>query len=228
VDQVFLLAFTAALNPTLLAAVTFMLSRPSAGQLMLGYLLGAMVTSMSCGLLIVLALDGSSRFTGTAEHTINPLLDVALGVLVLVVAFIAGTGRAKRLTARRERARTQKADKPPPRWQRALDRGSARVGCVVGLMLTLPGASYLAALALIGKENLSTPAIVLTVLAFNVIMLLLLEVPLLGFAIAPDRTSAMVQRCSGWLRRRGGRIALVAAVLIGVALVVRGLISWLS
>jgi hypothetical protein len=228
VDQVFLLAFTAALNPTLLAAVTFMLSRPSAGRLMLGYLFGATATSMTCGLLIVFALDGSSSFTDTAKHTINPLLDIALGVLVLAVAFIAGTGRAKRLSARRERARAQKADKPPPRWQRALNSGSARVGCLVGLMLTLPGASYLAALARIGKENLSTPAIVLTVLAFNVIMLLLLEAPLLGFAIAPDQTNAAVQRFGGWLRRRGGQIALVAAVLIGVALIARGVISRLS
>ena len=114
-DQVLLLAFTAALNPTLLAAVTFMLSRPSAGRLMLGYLLGAMVTSMTCGLLIVFALDGSSRFTGTAGHTINPLLDVALGVLVLVVAFIVGTGRAKRLNLRRTRVHAKKADKSPPR-----------------------------------------------------------------------------------------------------------------
>jgi hypothetical protein len=228
VDQVFLLAFTAALNPTLLAAVTFMLSRPSAGRLMVGYLLGAIVTSMTCGLLIVFALDGSSEFTHTAQHTINPLLDVALGVLVLVVAFIVGTGRAKRLNPRRKRAHAKPADKPPPRWQRALDRGSARVGLVVGLMLTLPGASYLAALALIEKQGLSSPAIVLTLLAFNVIMLLLLEVPLLGFAIAPDRTNAEVQRFGGWLRRRGGRIVLIGAVLIGVALVARGVISWLS
>jgi hypothetical protein len=228
VEQVFLLAFTAALNPTLLAAVTFMLTRPSAGRLMLGYLLGAMVTSMTCGLLIVFALDGSSPATDTAKRTVNPVLDIALRALVLAITFAVASGRPKRLSDRRARTRAKKADTPPPRWQRALNSGSARVGCLVGLVLTLPGASYLAALARIGKENLSTPAIVLTLLAFNVIMLLLLEIPLLGFAIAPDRTNAEVQRFGGWLRRSGGRIALVGAVLIGVALIARGIISRLS
>jgi Sap, sulfolipid-1-addressing protein len=228
VDEVFLLAWTAALNPTLLAAVTFMLSRPSAGRLMLGYLIGAIATSMTCGLLIVFALDGSSSFTGTAKHTINPGLDIALGVLILLGAFILGTGRAARLSARRERTRAKKVGKPPPRWQQALNSGSARVGCLVGLMLTLPGASYLVALNRISKQELSTPAIVVAVLGFNIIMLLLLEVPLLGFAIAPEKTNARVQRFSEWLRRRGGRIALIAAVLIGVALVTHGVATRLS
>jgi hypothetical protein len=228
VEHVFALAFTAALNPTLLAAVTFMLVRPGAGRLMLGYLIGAMVTSMTCGLLIVLTLHGSSPFTTTAKRTVNPLLDIALGVLVLVITFVAATGRATRLRARRERSRAKQADKPPPRWQRALGSESARAACLVGLLLTLPGASYLAALAHISKENLSTPALVLTLLAFNVIMLLLLEVPLLGFAIAPENTSARVHRFSEWLRRRGGRIATVGAVLIGIALVARGMISLLG
>src|SRR5215218_7339335 len=103
--QVYVLAFTAALNPTLLAAVTFMLTRQGAGRLMLVYLLGAMVTSMGCGLLVLLALDGSSPVTDTAKHTVNPLLDIALRLLVLGIAFVAGTGRATRLRAGRERSR---------------------------------------------------------------------------------------------------------------------------
>jgi hypothetical protein len=227
--QVFALALTAAINPTLLSAVTFMLSRPHAGRLMLGYYVGAFVTSMTCGLLIVFALDGSSGATSTAEHTVNPLVDIVLGALVLGAAFVVGTGRAKRLKARRERrSHGQVTQKAPPRWQRALSSGSARVGFVVGLMLTLPGASYLAALSRIGQEDLSTPALVLTLLGFNTIMLLLLEIPLLGFAIAPERTNAMVNRFSVWLRRRGGHIALIAAVVIGAALVTRGVVSLLG
>ncbi len=39
-----------------------------------------------------------------------------------------------------------KEDKGPPRWQQALSKGSARTTFVVGALLTLPGASYLAGL----------------------------------------------------------------------------------
>jgi hypothetical protein len=222
VEEVFALALTAALNPTLLAAVTFMLTRAGAGRMMLGYLVGAMATSVTCGLLVVLALGGSSGATSAAKRTVNPLVDLALGVLILAVALRIGTGRARRLKAYRERSRARAAQKAPPRWQRALSSGSARVGFLVGLMLTLPGASYLAALARIGKEHLPTPEVVLVIVAFNVVMLLLIEVPLLGFAFAPERTNVMVERFSAWVRRRGGRIALIGAVVIGLALIARG------
>lgn len=223
--QVYVLAFTAALNPTLLAAVTFMLSRPGAGRLMLGYLIGAMFTSLTCGLLIVFALDGSSSATSTAKRTVNPVLDIVVGTLVLVIAYIYASGRLEPAMARRAAKKAQKPDKGPPRWQRELDRGSARIGLLVGLVLTLPGASYLAALDIIGKENLSSVAVVLTLVLFNLIMLALLEIPLLGFAFAPEKTNALVVRFGDWLRRRGGRIALIVALVVGVALIARGVIS---
>ena len=223
--QVYVLAFTAALNPTLLAAVTFMLSRPGAGRLMLGYLIGAMFTSLTCGLLIVFALDGSSSATSTAKRTVNPVLDIVVGTLVLVIAYIFASGRLEPAMARRAAKKAQKPDKGPPRWQRELDRGSARIGLLVGLVLTLPGASYLAALDIIGKENLSSAAVVLTLVLFNVIMLALLEIPLLGFAFAPEKTNALVVRFGDWLRRRGGRIALIVALVVGVGLIARGVIS---
>jgi hypothetical protein len=226
--QVFALAFTAALNPTLLAATTFMLTREGAGRLMVGYFVGAMFTSITCGIVIMLVLDGSSGGTSTAKRTINPVVDLVLGALLLFVAFWIGTGRAKRLRARRERSRARAAQKAPPRWQRALDRGSARIGFVVGLMLTLPGASYLAALAKLGKLDVSTGAEILTIVAFNVIMLLLLEVPLLGFALAPEKTNVLVRRFSAALSRHGGRIALIVAAVLGFALVARGAIGLLT
>ena len=53
-------------------------------------------------------------------------------------------------------------------------------------------------------------------------MLAFLEVPLLGYTFSPEKTSAAVPRFSAWLSRDGGRIALVVAVVLGVALIARG------
>ena len=227
-SQVFVFAITAAFNPTLLAAVTVMLVLDNPKRLLLGYLLGAMMTSITLGLVIVFTLGGSSSGTSTAKHTVNPIIDITLGLLVLVVAFVVATGRDHKRRARSERKKAEKADKPPPKWQQALSGGSARTTFVVGALLTLPGASYLAGLSDIAKQDLSTTATVLTVVGFNLIMLSLLEVPLLGYAFSPEKTSAAVHRFSAWLNRSGGRIALVLALVVAIALIARGLVGLLG
>ena len=53
----------------------------------------------------------------------------------------------------------------------------------------------------------------IVVLAFNLIMLILLELPLLGYATRPEWTAATVERFSNWLTRRGGRVALIAGAV---------------
>jgi hypothetical protein len=221
-SRVLLFSLTAALNPTLLAATTVMLVLPSPKRLLLGYLCGAMITSVTLGLLIVLALNGSSSATSTARNTINPAFDIVLGALILVIAFVVGTGRDTRRRARAERKRAAKADQAPPRWKQALSGGSARTTFVVGALLTLPGASYLTALNAAAKENLSTFETVLTVIGINVIMLILLEIPLIGYALSPEKTAVRVASFGDWLGRQGGRIALIAAVVVAVALIGRG------
>ena len=150
--NVFLFALAAALNPTLVAASTLMMLLPQPVQLMLGYLLGALMTSITLGLVIVFSLESSDAVT-TTENTLSPAATMALGVSALVAAFVLGTGRHQRAAERRRARKEGKHDKGPPRWQRALGKGSARVTFVVGALLTLPGAAYLAGLSRIDKLN---------------------------------------------------------------------------
>jgi hypothetical protein len=221
-SRVLLFSLTAAMYPTLLAATTVMLVLPSPQRLLLGYLCGALLTSVTIGLLIVFSLGGSSAATSTTKHTINPIVDLVLGALVLVIAFVVATGRDTRRRARRERKRLAKADQPPPKWKRTLTGGTARTTFLVGALLTLPGTSYLAALNATAREHLSTGATVLTVLGINIIMLMLLEVPLVGYTVSPAKSAATVTRVSGWLSREGGKVGLAVGVLLGVVLVGRG------
>ena len=96
----------------------------------------------------------------------------------------------------------------------------------MGLLLSFPGASYIAGMDGLSKQNLSTVGTVLGVIGFNIVMLLLLEVPLIGYATNPDGTAAAVARFNGWLSRNGGRAALIVSVVIGILLIGRGIINW--
>jgi hypothetical protein len=225
VGRVFTLSLTAALNPTLLAATTLMLTLTKPKRLLSGYLVGAMLTSVACGVILVFTLNGSST-SSTAKHTVDPILNVALGALILIVAFVVGTGRDTRRRARAARKREKTKDKPPPRWKRTLSQGSARDTFFVGLILSFPGASYIVGMDELSKRNLGTAETVLAVIGFNVVMLLLLELPLVGYATNPDGTAAAVAGFNGWLRRDGARAALIASVVIGILLIGRGIINW--
>jgi hypothetical protein len=223
--QVFVFALTAALNPTLLTATTVMLTLEKPKRLLSGYLAGALVTSVTCGLLLVFALPHTST-SSSAKHTVNPIINIALGAVILLVVFVVATGRDQRRRDWSERKRARSADKPPPRWRRQLSKGSARDTFVVGILLSFPGASYIAGMDLLHKQNIGTFATVLVVLAFNAIMLILLELPLLGYALRPEWTAATIERFSAWLIRRGGRVALIAGAIAGVLLILRGIVNW--
>ena len=213
-------AFLAALNPTLLGATTVMLLLDHPKRLLLGYLLGALMTSITLGLVIVFALDGSAK---TAQHSLSPAFDLALGSILVVVSYAIGRWGAE-VSERRSRRHEAKASKGPPLWQRTLSRGSARMTFVVGALLTLPGASYLIGLNRIADHDAGTGASIAMVVGFNLIMLTLLELPLIGFAVAPDRTRVTVDRFKAWFAQNARRPASRVALIIGAPLIVKGLV----
>ena len=220
-SRVFLFALAAALNPTLLTAATVMLLLPNPRRLMLGYLAGALTTGMVVGIAIVEWMTDSGAVSQT-KHTVSPGVNFAFGLIALTGAYVIESGRMER---RRARQREKRGDKPkkPPRWQEALGRGSARTTYLVGLLLSFPGASYLASLSAISKLDLSVAGVVLTVLAANVVMLVLLEVPLISFTVAPEWTPRMIERFKGWLALHGERALVIALTTIGVLFIARGI-----
>jgi hypothetical protein len=223
-SQVILLSLTASLNPTLVAATTVMLLLDKPAKLMLGYLLGAYMTSITLGLVIVFSLSNSST-TNTTENTISPAVDIGLGAIALAVSFVLYTGRQERIRERRRERKAEKPDKGPPRWQRELSQGSARTTFVVGALLTLPGASYLAGLDQIHKLKYSTSVTVLLVIGFNLVMLWLLEVPLASFLVAPEWTPRAIERTKLWVSRHAHVFAVRGFAALGALLIIKGIIG---
>ena len=225
--QVILLSLTASINPTLVGVTTIMLLLDKPARLMGGYLLGAYMTSITLGLVIVFSLSNSSA-TNTTENTISPAVDIGLGVIALAVSFVLYTGRQERIRERRRARKEAKPDKGPPRWQRELSKGSPRTTFVVGALLTLPGASYLAGLDEIHKLKYSTPVTVLIVIGFNLVMLWLLEVPLASFLVAPEWTPRAIERAKLWVSRHAHIFAVRGFAAVGALLVIKGIVGLVS
>jgi Sap, sulfolipid-1-addressing protein len=218
VSRVFLFALTAALSPTLLTATTVMLLLDRPKRLMLGYWLGAMTTGLVLGVAIVQWMGRSG--VSTAQHTVAPGIDFALGAIFLLAAYMIRSGA---ITRSRERRAEKHAEQPKktPKWQQKLSGGTARTTFVIGLLLSFPGASYLASLTEIHKQGFGTAEVILAVLAVNLVMLVLLEVPLVAYTVAPAWTPGMVERFKDWMSRNGAKALSIALAVLGGALILR-------
>jgi hypothetical protein len=229
--DIFLLSLVSAANASLLAAVTVMLFLPSPKRLLLGYLAGALLASLATGFVIVFVVHDSSA-TSTAENAVSPAIDVVLGLLALMIAYVLQGGHDQRLKERRQQKKRdegkEEEEKGPSKVEQLLGRGSARVTFALGVVLTLPGVSYLAALHDLQELGYGTVGEILVILGFNVMLLLLLEIPLVGYFVAPERTVVEVQRFRAWLSRSGRRMAIYGAAGVGAFLVVRGMIEFFT
>jgi hypothetical protein len=232
-DHIFLLSLVAAANASLLAAVTVMLFLPNPKRLLLGYLLGALLTSLSIGFVLVFVVDHSSA-ASSGESGISPAMDLVLGAILLIVAYVLRGGHDERVKEHRRQKKLAKsggaepADKGPSKVEQLLGRGSARITFALGVVLTLPGVAYLAAMRDIEERGYGSVTKVLLVLAFNFMLLILLEIPLVGYYVAPERTVVEVQHFRDWLTRNGRRMAIVAAAVLGLFLIARGVVELLT
>ena len=91
-----------------------------------------------------------------------------------------------------------------------------------------PEARYLAGLSHIEEQHLSTTETVLVVIGSNLIMLMLLELPLLGFVFAPDWTPGAVDRAKAFAGRNARKVGTIALAVLGGALIIKGTIELAS
>jgi hypothetical protein len=216
--SILVLALAAMLNPTLLAAVTLMMLLPDTKRLMLGYLLGSYLTSIGVGLLIAFSLHGSGA-TESARTTLTPAEDLVFGAIAVIIGLVLRSD----IGADRRR-RKQESEKRS--WaERMLGGGSPSVAFAVGALLSFPGASYLVALDRLVRLDPGTGPTVALVVLFCLIQAALLEAPLIGYAVSPERTQRAVDGFRRWLSEKGRRTAAVGAIVLGALLLLRGLLE---
>lgn len=210
--ELFLLAVGSAFWPTLILVdvLAFRLERPI--RILVAFLAGAFLTTVTIGIVIVFVLQGSSLTSGS-RSTFRPAVYLAGGVVALAAAYAVN----------RTRGRPTEPGKPSPA-QRAVGGGVA-VAFVAGIILDVfPGVLPFVALAQIADLDASTAAKVAAIVGFYLIMFAFIEVPILAYLAAPARTTAAISGFNAWLDRNGRLVATVVLAVAGVYLLARGLV----
>jgi hypothetical protein len=203
------MAAAVSLEPFRIGMCVLLLNRPRPRLQLAAFLAGGFLMGLSVGAVVLFAL--SPRLPEAAQLTL-PTVQIVIGVLALAAAATV--------------AATSSRPRTPPVWLTRLYGGqSLWVAGGAGLGIALPSVDYLAALAVIAAAGVSPATQLSALLLFNVGAFALVEIPLLAYLVAPERTRVAMTRLAYWLRaRRRGKVAGLLAT-VGVVLIAVGLLG---
>jgi hypothetical protein len=208
--------------PALLAVVLVAIRSRHPQKLLGSFLAGGLLSAITVGLTIVFSLQGASVDSSSSSGG-DPALYIVVGVLSLIVAYVVDRKKLLGQGAKKPKEVTD-GDKKPDRLERALDRGTP-YAFVAGIVLcALPGLSAIVALKDIAQLGYSTSATVAVTVVFFLIMFSFIEIPLVGFAVVPERATATTLQFNRWLDAHMNRLAVGVLLGLGVFLIVRGLL----
>ncbi|MCV7067230.1 GAP family protein [Mycolicibacterium farcinogenes] len=211
------MAAAVSLEPFRIGMTVLMLNRPRPLLQLLAFLTGGFAMGTTVGMVVLFILRPA---LGSAHFTL-PRVQVAVGALALMVAAVVATGKLSGLRG----PRPDREPGPLATRMRQLLRGhSLWTAGAAGLGIALPSIDYLAALALIVASGAAAATQVGALLLFNVVAFGLVEIPLISYLVAPDRTRATLAALQDWLqtdrhRKLAAVVATVGAVLLIVGLV---------
>ena len=223
--HIVLLALAAAVFPTLIACVAIMISRPEPRRLLLAFYTGGVLASVGAGIVVLNAFNRGDSVIGNSSSNPNPGTSIVAGLLALALGWLMVSDRGRALLNRwRRRHPRRHAKKDDPSWaERRLDQANVAVAFAIGAAINLPGPFYVLALGEIAGGDYSRTAEFGLILLFNAIMFVLIEVPLVGYLLRPERTAAQVAELAVWLNRNGLRVMGALIAFVGFTLVVQGL-----
>jgi hypothetical protein len=202
------MAIAVSLEPFRIGMTVLMINRPRPGLQLLAFLTGGFAMGTTVGLIVLFILRpafGSTHFT-------LPRVQIVVGAVLLINAALVATGV---LGSRR-------FEPLATRTQQLLNGRSLWTAGVAGLGTALPSVDYLAVLALIVASGAGASVQFGALLLFNTVAFAFVEIPLVCFVVAPDRTRAMLSAVQNWLRSRRRRALTVLLAAGGCVLLVAG------
>jgi hypothetical protein len=221
--EFFVLAFTAALNPKLLAVDLLLIENRRPRAMFLCLLLGGITVGITIGLLDVLVFHVDAI---NSQKTVSAGVDLALGLLLLAVGALVATGR---LHARGKATVPAAGDQPgaPKKekdgWARLLAEPRLGLAMLVGAVCGIPGAAYLSGLHILVTSKASTANQVVGVILFVLIEFLLIIIPFAFLELRPEGTKTALRNTQEWLLSHARQLMAYTALVLGAYLTISAL-----
>ncbi len=229
-------ALAAAAYPQLLAIVVVILTRPEPRRLLWACYLGALSVSIGCGVVVLLLFRDREGVVGSTSHRLGAAPFLVVGAIGVVLGLLITNERGRaQLGSKVPRIRRRRATPPDEparpgaasRWKSsatgALARGSVMVAIGVGAVLGVPGPFDVLALGRVVTAGYALVSAIVIVVIFNLIKFVLIELPIVSYAVDPSGTAARVDRFSSWMRANQIRVIGLVIAIIGLALIARGI-----
>ena len=224
--ELLVLALASTFWPTLILIVVLALRLDRPVKILVWFLIGGLLTTVSVGIAVVFALQDASFMTGSHPPA-DSVVDIAAGVLSLLAAFALSRRGRKTPIESAPAPEASAGPKKPSMAQRAVGQG-APIAFVAGVVLNIvPGTFPIVALKDIAQLDASDGAKIATIVIFYVIMFAFVEIPIVAYLFAPTRTITAMDNFNAWLGRNGRRVAVYVLAVVGAYLVVRGIVQLL-
>ena len=235
------LGSAASLSVQLVAVVLVILTRDHPKPLLWAFWLSAMAWSCVSSFIVLGIFRAKGTILGNTSAKVSPWVYLAVGVIALAVALFAATKRGRELIGREMERKQQatttsesgkdsiatrvqaKAEDVKSKAEQALKRGSVWVAIVAGIVLGAPTPFSLAAVGTMVRNDYRLPLQLLLILGFSLVTYIVVEVPIALYAARPDATATRVEAFSTWLGENKIQAAAIAAAVVGVILIIKGL-----
>ena len=216
-----LLAMAAAvsLEPFRIGMTVLMINRPRPLLQLLAFLTGGFAMGITVGVIVLFILRPA---LGSAHFTL-PRVQIVVGAVLLVNAAVVASGVGGKHSEGSAGIAEGRLGPLAMRTRQLLNGRSLWTAGVAGLGIALPSVDYLAVLALIVASGAAAAVQVGALLMFNLVAFGFVEIPLISYLVAPDRTRATLSALNDWLRTRRRRALTVLLAAIGCVLLGAGL-----
>jgi hypothetical protein len=213
------MAVAVSLEPFRVGMTILMINRPRPLLQLLAFLTGGFAMGIAVGLVVLFVLRPA---LGSAHFTL-PRVQIVVGVVLLINAALVAAGVGSKRAEGSAGIADGRFGPLARRARQLLDGRSLWTAGIAGLGIALPSVDYLAVLTLIAASGAAAATQVGALMLFNVAAFGFVEIPLVCYLVAPDRTRAALSALHDWLRSRRRRAVTVLLAVIGCVLLAAGL-----